>query len=181
LLIVSALAGLTSLLLIWLDHFEPARYTAAVAVAAIIAGWAAAQNPVFLPGLTVTAAAAPRDTLIAVIVVVLAGAVLLFPSLGLLFRLALRGRFDPHARPEIRPRPVERRGRAPVPARRVPSRSRFGVPARTALACLLAGFGLLTIAGAGWAHTAGVCSLFLFIVSGVWAIAPTELATTHPD
>jgi cytochrome bd ubiquinol oxidase subunit II len=170
LVIVSGLAGLTSLGLIWFHHFAAARYTAAAAVAAVVAGWAAAQNPLFLPGLTVTAAAAPRDTLIAVIVIVLAGAVILLPSLGLLFRLALRGRFEtpPSDTSPLPAHPTTRR-----------SRSRFGAPARTAIAGLLVGIGLLTIAEAGWAHALGVCSLFLFIISGVWAIAPTELAI-HP-
>ena len=35
------------------ERFEPARYSAALAVAAVIAGWALAQNPVLLRGLTV--------------------------------------------------------------------------------------------------------------------------------
>src|SRR5207244_12893664 len=70
---------------------EASRYTAALAVAAIIAGWALAQSPVFLEGLTVRDAAAGRDTLVAVTVSVLAGAVILFPSLALLFRLVLGG------------------------------------------------------------------------------------------
>lgn len=171
---ISGLAGLTSLSLIWLNHFAPARYTAALAVAAIIAGWAAAQNPLFLPGLTVTAAAAPRDTLIAIVVVVLAGAVLLFPSLGLLFRLELHGRFDPLTSSATSQRP------AIATSRRTRSRSRFGAPARTAVAGLVAGIGLLTVADAGWTHALGVCSLFVFIVSGMWAIAPTELAVPQP-
>ena len=79
-------------------RYEPARYGAAVAVAAVIAGWALARYPTLLPGLTVDQAAASHDTLVALIVAVIAGGVLLFPSLGLLFALALAGRFDPDAR-----------------------------------------------------------------------------------
>lgn len=173
LVIISGLAGVTSLLLIWFRRFDPARYTAAAAVAAVIAGWAVAQNPLFLPGLTVTAAAAPRDTLIAVVVVVLAGAVLLLPSLGLLFRLDLRGRFDPLTSEPTRLPPL-------TTIRRAHFRSRFGAPARTAVAALIAGFGLLTVAEAGWAHALGVCSLFIFIISGVRAISPAGLATPEP-
>ena len=90
-LICSALAALVTLALVWWRRFGPARYTAALAVAAIIAGWALAQRPVLLPGLTVAAAAAPRDTLIAVVVAVLAGAILLFPSLGLCFTWSCEG------------------------------------------------------------------------------------------
>ncbi len=93
-LIVSVLAGLGTLGLVWRRRFESARYTAALAVAAIIAGWALAQQPSLLPGLTVKQAAAPHDTLVAVIVAVVAGGAILFPSLGLLFKLTLSGRLD---------------------------------------------------------------------------------------
>jgi cytochrome bd ubiquinol oxidase subunit II len=93
--VVSALAGLATLLLVWRRRYGPGRAGAALAVAAIVAGWALGQSPYFLPGLTVQQAAAPRDTLIAVTVAVLGGAVILFPSLSPLFSLVLRGRFDP--------------------------------------------------------------------------------------
>jgi hypothetical protein len=81
-LVLSVIAGIVTLALVWRRRYEPARYTAALAVAAIIAGWAVAQNPVFLHGLTVRQAAAGHDTLVAVVVAVLAGAVLLFPALA---------------------------------------------------------------------------------------------------
>ena len=61
--IVSALAGLATLALVFARRFELARYTAALAVAAIVAGWALAQRPLLL-GLTVDQAAAPHDTLV---------------------------------------------------------------------------------------------------------------------
>ena len=54
-----------ALVLVYRRRYEPARYTAALAVAAVIAGWALAQAPDLLPGLTIDQAAAPRDTLIA--------------------------------------------------------------------------------------------------------------------
>ena len=66
-LIVSILAGLATLTVVWRRRYEPARYLAAVAVAATIAGWALAQNPVFLQGLTIREAAAGHDTLFAVV------------------------------------------------------------------------------------------------------------------
>ena len=47
-LIVSILAGLATMGLVWRGRFELARYTAALAVAAIIAGWALAQQPTLL-------------------------------------------------------------------------------------------------------------------------------------
>jgi cytochrome d ubiquinol oxidase subunit II len=89
--IVSVIAGLATFGLVVRGRFEPARYTAGVAVAAIVAGWALAQSPIFLPGLTVKQAAAPHDVLVAVLVAILGGAVILFPSLVLLFRLTLGG------------------------------------------------------------------------------------------
>src|SRR5947209_11231536 len=69
-LIVSLLAGTAALALVATRRFEPARYVAALAVAAVIAGWAFARYPVLLPGLTVSQAAAPHDTLVAVVVAV---------------------------------------------------------------------------------------------------------------
>jgi len=101
--IVSALAGLLTLALVLRSAFEIARYTAAVAVAAVLAGWALAQRPVLLKGLTVQQAAAPHDTLVLVVVAVLAGATILFPSLALLFRLVLAGRLDHGPGAEQRP------------------------------------------------------------------------------
>jgi cytochrome d ubiquinol oxidase subunit II len=94
LVIVSGVAGVATLVLVWRSSFGLARASAALAVAAVIAGWAAAQEPRFLPGLTVREAAAGRATLIATIIGVAAGAAVLVPSLGLLYTLVLRGRLD---------------------------------------------------------------------------------------
>jgi cytochrome d ubiquinol oxidase subunit II len=160
-LLVSLVAGVATLALVWRRRYEPARYSGAVAVAAIIAGWALAQSPVFLPGLTIRAAAAPRATLIAVIVAVLGGAVILFPSLALLFRLVLSGRLgDSGVSIHVHPQPHLVRA------------SRQGLLARAALACLIAGVGLLTIAETAWAHALGVVSLFGFIALGFPAALP---------
>ena len=167
----SALAGIATLALVGLHRFRPARYTAPVAVAAVIAGWAFAQRPVFLPELTITQAAAPAATLIAVTVAVLAGAVLLLPSLALLFRLVLRGQFDPDP------------SAAPATRADGPPRPRSGRTRPLAIAaggCLLAGFGLLTVADAGWAHAVGVVCLLAAIALGVPAAAPAALAD-EPD
>ena len=91
---VSAVAGLATMLLCWRYRFELARVTAALAVAAVVVGWAAGQAPRFLPGLTVVQAAASRSTLVALVIAVACGAVVLIPSLALLFTLYLRGRLD---------------------------------------------------------------------------------------
>jgi cytochrome d ubiquinol oxidase subunit II len=140
-------------------------------VAAIIAGWALAQSPVFLPGLTVRAAAAPRTTLIAVVVVVLGGAVILFPSLALLFRLVLSGRVADYGED------LELGARPP----RLVRVSRHGFLARAAVACLIAGVGLLTVAETGWAHALGIVSLFGFVAFGFPAALPPEVLPRPND
>ena len=103
--VISLVAGVATLALVWDRQYEPARYTAGVAVAAIIAGWALAQSPLFLQGLTIEAAAAPRTTLIAVTVAVLIGAVNLFPSLTRTVVPARRQRPSRRRRRKRRPPP----------------------------------------------------------------------------
>jgi len=104
--VVSAVAGVTTFALVAVRRFELSRITAAAAVAAVLAGWAFAQRPYLLPrSLTVDAAAAGHSTLVVILVSAAIAAVLLLPSLGLLYSLLLRGRFDPGAeRPEERSR-----------------------------------------------------------------------------
>ena len=166
-LAVSIASGITALALVSRRRYEPARYTAALAVAAIIAGWALAREPIILPGLTLARAAAPHDTLVLVVAAVLAGAAILFPSLALLFRLVLHGRFDPNAPEALQSKPL---GLIPF------SVSQPGLLARSTAACLIAGIGLLTVANAAWAHAVGVVALFGFIALGFIALAPTEIA-----
>jgi cytochrome bd ubiquinol oxidase subunit II len=162
-LVASVLAGLGTVVLVWRRTFEAARYSAALAVAAVIAGWAFARYPTLLPGLSVDQAAASHDTLVTLIVAVLAGAALLFPSLGLLFRLTLTGHFDPHA-PEHAP--------AASPA----GVMHVALGARLAVAFLIIGVGLLNVASAPWAHAIGVVSLFGFMIAAFAAIVPRALA-----
>jgi cytochrome bd ubiquinol oxidase subunit II len=91
--IVSGLAGVVTLALEWRERFETARYTAAAAVAAIVAGWAVAQQPYLLPPhLTVRDAAAPDETLLTLVIAAGVGLALLLPALAWLFRLAITGR-----------------------------------------------------------------------------------------
>ena len=148
--IVSALAGLTTLACVYERLYEPARYAASLAVAAIVAGWALSRWPTILPGLSVDQAAAPHDILVSVVVVVLAGAVILLPSLVWLFGLALAGRFRA---PELNVTvtPINH----PMP--------RIGLRARVAAACFIVGGGMLNLANAQWAHVVGVTCLFGFI------------------
>ena len=53
---------------------------------------------------------------------------------------------------------------------------------RTALACFVAGIGLLTFADAAWAHAIGVLCLLGFIVAAFLTIVPGALANpaTNP-
>jgi cytochrome bd ubiquinol oxidase subunit II len=93
--LASAAAGLGTLALEWRSRFEPARYVVAVAVGAIVAGWAVAQQPYLLPPeLTVSEAAAPDATLAALLGCSAVGALILIPALTWLFRLTLRGALD---------------------------------------------------------------------------------------
>jgi cytochrome d ubiquinol oxidase subunit II len=164
--IASGIAGAATLALVWSRRFEPARYSAALAVAAIIAGWALGQEPTVLPGLTIEQAAAPHDTLVAVVVAIVGGAVILFPSLALLFRLALGGRLG-HGADE----PA-----ALSPGRGVLAASTSGLLARAAAACLIAGVGFLNVASAEWAHAIGVAALVAFVVLGFLAAIPDLVA-----
>ena len=154
-LIVSALAGLATLGLVWARRFELARFGAVVAVGAVVAGWGLAQYPDLLPGLTVKQAAASHDVLVAVVVAVLGGAALLFPSLGTLFRLVLRGRLD-FARPEEE-HPPPRTGAEPA---------RPALQARAAAVLLVAGVAFLNVAESGWAHAIGATCLVAFVAVG---------------
>ena len=158
-LVVSLAAGVGTLALLWRRRYEPARYSAALAVATVVVGWAVAQYPVFLRGLTVHEAAAGHDVLVAVVVSVLAGAVILFPSLALLFRLTLRGDLYPGGE------------QAEQPLRRdVPGRGGL----RVAAAFLVGGIGFLTVADAPWAHAIGVVCFFGFALAAYSSVAEDE-------
>jgi cytochrome d ubiquinol oxidase subunit II len=92
--LASVAAGAATLLFVVRRRLEAARWSAAVAVGAVVAGWALAQRPQLLPGLTVDEAAAGDATLITLLVSLAIGAVILIPSLVLLFGMVVRGRFD---------------------------------------------------------------------------------------
>jgi len=175
---VCALAGVVTLILVWRARFGPARVSAALAVAAVIAGWAAAQEPRLLPGLTVSQAAAGRATLIATIVGVAVGAVVLVPSLALLYTLLLRGRLDTAvvaAGPGAAPAPATRARRsawakAPDGAAgrgipRAARASRSGLAGAFAVATLAAAVGLLVFADPAWASGLGAVSLLACAVT----------------
>jgi cytochrome bd ubiquinol oxidase subunit II len=158
-MIVSVVAGLITLGLVWARVFEPARVTGAIAVAAVIAAWAIARHPVLLPGLTIAQAAASHDTLVTVVVAVVAGGVLLFPSLALLFTITFRGA-----------RTAEAQATGGFPLRVTPTAPRLAV------VLFIVGVGMLNAANAGWCHIIGVIALFGFVIAGFTAIVPRALA-----
>jgi cytochrome bd ubiquinol oxidase subunit II len=176
---LSAVGGLATLALCWRSAFELARATAALAVTAVVAGWAAAQAPRFLPGLTVTQAAAGRTTLVALIIAVTGGAIILVPSLALLFTLFLHGRLDTpesHAAGEDEQEEPGRRVavEGPVPAETGPSVPRVRAWGAAGGVGLVAGTGLLVFGDAAWAHALGVACLVLCAVA-VFTLAATPL------
>lgn len=162
-LVASVVASCATLLLVRGERYEPARYSAAIAVAAVVAGWALAQQPVFLADLTIRQAAAPRTTLVAVIVAVVGGGAILFPSLALLFSLTLSGRLGLHE------------GRAATITPLLLPALRTGLAIRLAIAAFVAGVGLLTVATPPTAHAIGVACLLAAIVLGFGPLAaPAE-------
>ncbi len=107
--LISATAGALTLFLVWSSRFGLARATAALAVVAIVVGWALAQDPYLLPPtLTLEQGAAADVTLQATVIVVAVGMLILGPSLWFLYRLVLTGQLDQTYEPlDQRFKPVE--------------------------------------------------------------------------
>jgi cytochrome bd ubiquinol oxidase subunit II len=198
---VSAVAGLATLVLCWRSAFGLARLTAAAAVAAVVVGWAVAQSPRLLPGLTVVAAAAGHSTLVTLVIAVACGAVILVPSLALLYTLFLRGRLDT---PEHSISPAAGAvspaagAVSPAAGARLRNRARYSdtdhanelavrggvAPAggagrvrgwgAAALVGLVGGTGLLVFTDAPWEHVLGVLFLVLCAVAVFTLAAPTS-------
>jgi cytochrome d ubiquinol oxidase subunit II len=160
---LSAAAGVATLVLVWRRRFDPARVSAALAVAAIVAGFGFAQHPVFLPGLTIEQAAAGRATLVAVLVGVAAGAIVLLPSLALLFGLLLRGDLATDADA----------AEAPISAAVADAPMRRGPRGALASAGLIVGAGLVLVPESGWARAVGVALLFASAVPAFVIVATT--------
>jgi cytochrome d ubiquinol oxidase subunit II len=163
---ISLIGGVATLALVLARRFEPARISAALAVAGLIIGWALAQQPELLPGLTLAQAAAPQATLVALLAAIAMGGAILFPSLGLLFSLALRGRFDAGQSAQD----------ATIDAATVRRSFSEGLSTRLAVAGLLGGVGFLTGANPPWAHIIGVLCLLACAVFALQAVDPAGLA-----
>ena len=131
---------------------------------------ALAQRPIFLPGLTIEAAAAGEATLVATVVGLVVGLAIVVPSLFILFRLVLRGGFDPAAGDTTK---------AP-PATAAAGRAARGVGGATA-ACLLAGVALVLFGGE-LAGAMGALALLAFCALGTMALlSPADLAGAPPS
>jgi cytochrome d ubiquinol oxidase subunit II len=157
---VSGIAGVTTLALVYRGRFEPARWSASLAVGAIIAGWGLAQRPSFLPGLTLEEAAAGDATLMAIAVSVGVGLLILLPSLALLFRFVLTGRFDPGRESAEAP---DREGASAAPA----------IP--VAAAAGTAGIGaIVSLVFEGWPLAAGVALMLIGAVLAFLIFAAPE-------
>jgi cytochrome d ubiquinol oxidase subunit II len=91
LVVFSLLCGAALLLALLRGGRRPLRPLAAGAVVAVVWGWGIAQFPYLLPtSLRIDQAAAPDPTMTIIFIVFAAAAVLVLPSLGLLYTLAQR-------------------------------------------------------------------------------------------
>jgi cytochrome d ubiquinol oxidase subunit II len=86
----SAAAGVGSIAALYRRWYRFARVLAAIAVGAVLAGWAVAQYPYLVLGLTVSAAAAPPSTLPVTLAVLVAGFAVTLPALALLMHTFTR-------------------------------------------------------------------------------------------
>jgi cytochrome d ubiquinol oxidase subunit II len=88
---LSVVAGVVALALVATRRYVPARAASALAVTAILVGWAVAQYPyVLLPEVTIEEAAQGRATLLAMLVALIVGALVLLPALVYLYALFQR-------------------------------------------------------------------------------------------
>ena len=88
---LTAAAALAAFWSLWRRRYRIARAAAAAEVVFIVWGWAVGQYPYLVPpDLTIADAASPRVTLELALIAVLAGAVVLFPSLYYLMRVFKR-------------------------------------------------------------------------------------------
>jgi cytochrome d ubiquinol oxidase subunit II len=110
-IVASGVLGLAALVLLRRGAPFGTRPLAVGAVVAVVWGWGVAQYPDILPGtLSLTAAAAPSGSLDALLVIFVVAALVIAPSLVLLFVLDQRSRLDAHdhTAAEMTTEPTER-------------------------------------------------------------------------
>jgi cytochrome d ubiquinol oxidase subunit II len=141
LVIVSAVCGSLSLILLLRNAHRDARVLAAGAVAAVVGAWGVAQWPYMLPKtLTVTQAAAPSGTLATILVTFGIAAVLVIPSLVALYVLDQRSLLEGE--------PKEHEGHGPAPASHAAESPTTSVLGRT-MTTALTGVMIVAFAVAG--------------------------------
>jgi len=105
--ILSVLCGFGALVLLMRYAARGARVLAVLAVAGIIVSWGIAQWPYLLPeSLTVAAAAAPDDTLVALLVAVGLAVLIVVPGFVLLYVLAQRALLPEESVEDVGDRPI---------------------------------------------------------------------------
>jgi len=88
LILIAAVAGLATMLVLWRRRYGVARLTAVVAVASVVSGWGIGKYPwLLVDEVTIADAGGADATLTALLVVVALAGVTVLPALGLLFRL----------------------------------------------------------------------------------------------
>lgn len=86
--LLTGVAALLAFGALWRRRYRVARVAAAAQVTLILWGWGLSQYPYLLPpDLTIASAAAPRVTLELALIALIAGAIVLFPSLFYLFKV----------------------------------------------------------------------------------------------
>jgi cytochrome bd ubiquinol oxidase subunit II len=98
--VLSVVAGVAAFVLLATRRYVPARLASALAVTAILVGWAVAQYPyLLLPELTIEEAAGGRATLVAMLVALVGGSLILVPALVYLYVLFQRSQPDMSSTP----------------------------------------------------------------------------------
>jgi cytochrome d ubiquinol oxidase subunit II len=95
LIILAAVCGLATVLLLWRRSYGLSRYTSVASVALTVGAWGFAQRPYLLPtSLTVAEAAGADHTLRWLVIVTAIAIVLIGPALVLLYRLDTMGELE---------------------------------------------------------------------------------------
>jgi cytochrome bd ubiquinol oxidase subunit II len=106
--IISALCGVGTLILLVRESNFAARFLAIGAVASVVIAWGVAQWPYLLPtSLKVSQAAAPDPTLTTILIVFGIAAVVILPSLALLYTLDQKSLLDAGSEESVAQPPAE--------------------------------------------------------------------------
>ncbi|MCX6401861.1 MAG: cytochrome d ubiquinol oxidase subunit II [Propionibacteriales bacterium] len=97
LVLLAAVSGVATLVLLWRQRYGVARLTAVVAVASVVSGWGVGQYPwLLVDEITIVDAAGAQATLQALLVAVAVAVVVVLPPLAYLFRLTQSEEWTQH-------------------------------------------------------------------------------------